>query len=89
MFFNFLLIKLAPETIKSKKKSWFYFSSLFLCTVGSEIKDLVIFHPPDLGSRIRIRDKKVRDSDPRSGIKHPGRNTGLGFGSGIHFPDPG
>jgi hypothetical protein len=40
----------------------------------------VLFYPPDLGSGIRIRDKKkVRDPDPGSGIKHPGSATLLRY----------
>jgi hypothetical protein len=39
-FLTFLLIKLAPETKKKQEKSWFYFSSLFLCSVGSVSRHL-------------------------------------------------
>jgi hypothetical protein len=52
---------------KEQEKGWFYFSSLFLCTVGSGIRDLVLFYPQDPGSEsgmknigIRIRDKTSR-----------------------------
>jgi hypothetical protein len=64
----FLLKKLAPETIKSKKKVGFIFHPYFYVQLdpGSEIRDPVLFHPsdPGSGSGIRIRDIKVRDSDP-------------------------
>jgi hypothetical protein len=65
LFFNFLLIKLAPETIES-----FIFHPYFYLQrdPGSGA-----FSPP--GSGIWIQDKKVRDSDPGSGIKHPGSAT--------------
>jgi hypothetical protein len=62
MFFNFLLIKLAPETIKSKKKVGFIFHPSLMY---SRIRDPLLFHPPDPGSGsgklgIRIRDKTSR-----------------------------
>jgi hypothetical protein len=49
LFFNFLLIKLAPETVKSKTKGGFIFHPYF-------------YVQQDPGSE--IRDKKVRDPDP-------------------------
>jgi hypothetical protein len=52
---------LALETIRIKDKSSFYFSSLFLCTVGSGMKKR-------FGSD---RDGKML----RAGIKHPGSAT--------------
>jgi hypothetical protein len=62
LFFNFLQIKLAPETTTSKKKVGFIFHPLFLSTVGSGIRDLGsgALSPPGSG----IRDEKVRDPDP-------------------------
>jgi hypothetical protein len=58
---------------KKQEKSWFYFSSLFLCTVGSGIRCFYTprIRDPDPGwsnGRIRIRDKPSRI-----------RNTGYGI----------
>jgi hypothetical protein len=46
LFFNFLLIKLAPETIKSKKKVGFIFHPYFYVC---RIRDPVLFRLPDPG----------------------------------------
>jgi hypothetical protein len=53
---------------KKQEKSWFYFSSLFLCTVGSGIR---------CKSTPRIRDGAMVGSG--SGINHPGSATLVGI----------
>jgi hypothetical protein len=65
-----LLIKLAPETIKSKKKVGFNFHPIFMY---SRIRDPVLFYPTDPVSGIRIRDGAMVGSG--SGINHPGSAT--------------
>jgi hypothetical protein len=63
LLFYFLLVKLVPGTIRSKKKVGFNkFIPLFMYRW---IQDPVLFYP-------RIRDEKLRDRVPGSGIKHPG-----------------
>jgi hypothetical protein len=59
----FLLIKLAPETKKQEKVGFIFHPYFYVqYRVGSGIR--CFFTPSDPGSRIRIRDKKVRDPDP-------------------------
>jgi hypothetical protein len=67
----FLLIKLAPETIKSKKKKLvLFFIPIFMYSRIRDPRSVIrCFFIP------RIRDKKVRDPDLGSGIKHPGSAT--------------
>jgi hypothetical protein len=56
----FLLIKLVPETIRSKKKVGFIFHPSFLCTVGSGIQ--CFFTPFGSGMKnLGIRDKNIPD----------------------------
>jgi hypothetical protein len=54
-----LLIKFVPETIRSKKKVVFLFMS-------SRIRDLVLFHPQDLGSGSWMKNLGIRNKSSRS-----------------------
>jgi hypothetical protein len=59
LFFYFLLIKLVPETIRSKKKVAFIFHPSFYVPVQKDPGSCA-FLPPG----IRIRDEKCRGADP-------------------------
>jgi hypothetical protein len=70
---------------KKQEKSWFYFSSLFLCTVWSGIRDpgCGAFSPPDPGSGSGIKKLGIWIRDKISRI----RNTDLCSKFGIYFRD--
>jgi hypothetical protein len=57
LFFYFLLIRLAPETLRSKKRFVLFFIPLFMY---SRIRD----------ENFGIRNEKFRDPDPGSGMQH-------------------
>jgi hypothetical protein len=74
LIFLLPVIKLAPETKKARKKFVLFFIPIFMyryIRIREPRSGIRCFFTP----RIRIRDKKVRDLDPGSGIKHPGSAT--------------
>jgi hypothetical protein len=75
LFFYFLLLKLVPETIRSKKKFGFIFHHSFYVQY-SRIQDPVLFYPQDQGSGFGMKNLGIRM--PRSRIKHHGSATLLG-----------
>jgi hypothetical protein len=91
LFFNFFANKTCSWNFKKQEKSCFYFSSLFLCTVGSGIR--CFFTPriryPDPGwsnGRIRIRDKpsRIRNTASKHCLSRKSRNLwqSMGWGEG-------
>jgi hypothetical protein len=66
----FLLIKLVPETIRSKKKVGFIFHPPFMY---SRIRDPVLFYPQDPGSGSGMKNLGIRIRDKTSRIRNTGR----------------